>query len=402
MNTNALYAAIEQDNTDSTLKITFSRQPEEQVCVEFPLKQHDDFSPDDWTFPPDGVPISIVSAESQHDWLNSQLTGQKIKPGSFVRAIQELDYLASCLASFSSVDLLRFQAAAGHPGIQTIPDLVTASGNLNHYTFIPTKDSRELGEYVVRQELAHYPEDVIPLLDFEKVGNKFESSHCLYSLPQGYVMRDDRHLTYQYNGWDLPKLPGNAVFRITLNDDAGHPVTYSLPTSKNEIQQIQAQMPTDSISALDIKMDQELKEVLPDQGTLEELNELAGVINSMNSHDYRTALAAMEVERPKTLATAITYARSAHWYELLPHEVDCPEEYAHHVLNDSAREIYIEDEITPFVDYKKYGEYKMIADGVRDTNQGWLIRIGDPFLPEMAVRPEQQPETQNDLSMGGM
>ena len=81
--------------------------------------------------------------------------------------------------------------------------------------------------------------------------------------------------------------------------------------------------------------------------------------------------------------------------------MDHAEEYAHHVLNDPENRFFIEDEIVDFIDYERYGRYKMEEDGVRETGQGWLIRPDDPFPPELEQRlePEQQPEPYMEPTM---
>ena len=126
------------------------------------------------------------------------------------------------------------------------------------------------------------------------------------------------------------------------------------------------------------------------------LNKLAKKIKDLLPNDGMVTklLAALEAEMPEELCNTVDITEDLDRYELIPASVINATDYAHHVLFESGRyDIFVDDEISSFVDYEKYGNYKMIEDGVKQTAFGMIRRIDEPF---------QEQEQGFTQKMGGM
>lgn len=337
----------------------------------------------------------ILEAGSPIPALSQLLTGQPVSS----QTMQELHYIGSCLDSFTEEEEIRFRAAVNQPDVRTIPDIVTASCNLDRYIALDTTDAEELGHRLVKTGIRSFPNDVIPYLDYRRLGEECMADGIAYAAEGILLIHDGKPDTWRYNGRDLPDMPGGVVFRVTLISPKGNEFWLALPADDDMQQKAWESLGAeylDDCHLTNVKAHGELEQVLPAIGYFSDLNRVAQEIKEMSRQEYHTYLAAMEVERPHDYSDAVDIALDIDRYKLMPSDVDYPEAYARHVLDDPDNEFYIEEEIADFIDYERYGKYKMEEDGVRETEQGWIIRKDSPFPPEARQEMNLEP------TMGGM
>lgn len=196
-----------------------------------------------------------------------------------------------------------------------------------------------------------------------------------------------------YDGITLPDVNADRDYIFNLKlisqysfDRLEDPYTLKLPTSDIALREARDQLRVkhfDECEVADFDCPiANLSDRLHMDGDIYSLNKLAQKIKDIlpNEGMVKKFLAALEAEIPEDLCNTLDIAEDLDRYELIPVSVINATDYAHHVLFESGRyDIFVDDEINSFVDYEKYGNYKIIEDGVKQTAFGMIRRIDEPF-----------------------
>jgi hypothetical protein len=322
--------------------------------------------------------------------------------------MKELDFIARRIGGLTDSEAALLSGALDIEPTNTLADIINLTYNLDGYELYPyVSTANELGRYLVESGEMQIHESALPYIDYEKVATEFEANNSGTYTNSGYVVKTGEGVNQIYDGITLPDVNAGKeyIFRLRLMsqfcfDTMEDPYNLTLPTTDAALREARDQLRVKHFDECEIEdcdcPIKGLSNMLPLDGDVHSLNRLAQIVKDVqhNEATITKLLAALEAEKPEEMSAVLEIAENFDRYELIPSTVHSVMDYAHYVLFESGRyDIYIDDEINSFVDYKKYGDYKMKEDGVRQTAFGMIRRIDEPF---------QEQEQSLTQQMGGM
>ena len=307
----------------------------------------------------------------------------------YENSLEKMNLLAHRVAVMGETDLRKFAGALDIESINSIDDIQRVADSLGDYELFPDVSSdRELGVYLVESGDVEIPRDMIPYIDYARVGAEYYANNsCAYG--------DNCLVTKKYETG-----PQRAViFDLKVTSDyyqstSKPPVRITLPAPPVKLTDIARQL---GIMGGDINgcrivertcPKDILRDLVPETADVSSLNGLAIEIESLTDKQLYKLCAVLEAERPDTAARAMEIAFGLDDYEVVKSAAH-PADYGYHVLcesNHEERDIEVVEEIKDFVDFEKYGEWRMEEDGVRQTGFGMVRRISEPFEPEERMK----------------
>lgn len=330
----------------------------------------------------------IGAATSPLEGLKTHLEGMTLQPGQGIRELEFLDQHTDCM---TEKEKSIFQAALEIEKPRSVMEIVNLSCNLDKFVLYEGVSSHEeLGRRVLGNE--EMPEKVALYLDYGAAGEKYAGSHAGCFTDLGYVARTGEALEPLYDGKYLPE-PGydrSCVIKAWLSSPyyaAGNYRHYpvSLPASDDRLALAEEKLGWRKLEEYKVAYIscpvRELESCLPFSRDVREMNAFAGLLaerNILGDAGTREKLfAALEAAVPENMAQAMEVAAGLEQYEVLPEDIRTAEDYADYYLEEA--QIYIDDEIQPFLDYGKLGEFRMRKDGVVQTEYGLVLRRDRPI-----------------------
>ena len=330
----------------------------------------------------------IGAATSPLEGLKTHLEGMTLQPGQGIRELEFLDRNTDCM---TEKEKSIFQAALEIEKPRSVMEIVNLSCNLDKFVLYEGVSSHEeLGRRVLGNE--EMPEKVALYLDYGAAGEKYAGSHAGCFTDLGYVVRTGEALEPLYDGKYLPE-PGydrSCVIKAWLSSPyyaAGNYWHYpvSLPASDDRLALAEEKLGWRKLEEYKVAYIscpvRELESCLPFSRDVREMNAFAGLLaerNILGDAGTREKLfAALEAAVPENMAQAMKVAAGLEQYEVLPEDIRTAEDYADYYLEEA--QIYIDDEVQPFLDYGKLGEFRMRKDGVVQTEYGLVLRRDRPI-----------------------
>ena len=330
----------------------------------------------------------IGAATSPLEGLKTHLEGMTLQPGQGIRELEFLDRHTDCMTEREKGI---FQAALEIEKPRSVMEIVNLSCNLDKFALYEGVSSHEeLGRRVLGNE--EMPEKVALYLDYGAAGEKYAGSHAGCFTDLGYVARTGEALEPLYDGKYLPE-PGydrSCVIKAWLSSPyyaAGNYRHYpvSLPASDDRLALAEEKLGWRKLEEYKVAYIscpvRELESCLPFSRDVREMNAFAGLLaerNILGDAGTREKLfAALEAAVPENMAQAMEVAAGLEQYEVLPEDIRTAEDYADYYLEEA--QIYIDDEVQPFLDYGKLGEFRMRKDGVVQTEYGLVLRRDRPI-----------------------
>ena len=330
----------------------------------------------------------IGAATSPLEGLKTHLEGMTLQPGQGIRELEFLDRHTDCM---TEKEKSIFQAALEIEKPRSVMEIVNLSCNLDKFVFYEGVSSHEeLGRRVLGNE--EMPEKVALYLDYGAAGEKYAGSHAGCFTDLGYVARTGEALEPLYDGKYLPE-PGydrSCVIKAWLSSPyyaAGNYRHYpvSLPASDDRLALAEEKLGWRKLEEYKVAYIscpvRELESCLPFSRDVREMNAFAGLLaerNILGDAGTREKLfAALEALVPENMVQAMEVAAGLEQYEVLPEDIRTAVDYAYYYLEDA--QIYIDDEVQPFLDYGKLGEFRMRKEGVVQTEYGLVLRRDRPI-----------------------
>lgn len=330
----------------------------------------------------------IGAATSPLEGLKTHLEGMTLQPGQGIRELEFLDQHTDCM---TEKEKSIFQAALEIEKPRSVMEIVNLSCNLDKFVLYEGVSSHEeLGRRVLGNE--EMPEKVALYLDYGAAGEKYAGSHAGCFTDLGYVVRTGEALEPLYDGKYLPE-PGydrSCVIKAWLSSPyyaAGNYRHYpvSLPASDDRLALAEEKLGWRKLEEYKVAYIscpvRELESCLPFSRDVREMNAFAGLLaerNILGDAGTREKLfAALEAAVPENMAQAMEVAAGLEQYEVLSEDIRTAVDYAYYYLEDA--QIYIDDEVQPFLDYGKLGEYRMRKEGVVQTEYGLVLRRDRPI-----------------------
>lgn len=330
----------------------------------------------------------IGAIESPLEGLKTCLEGMTLRPG---QGIRELEFLDWRMEGMTEKEQAIFQAALEIEEPHSVMEIVNLSCNLDKFVLYDGVSSHEeLGKRVLENE--EMSRKVALYLDYKAAGEKYAESHAGCFTQLGYVMRTGKALEPLYDGEHLPD-PGydkSCVIQVWLHSPyyaAGHSRFYpvSLPASEERLALAEKNLGEKSLDACEIISIRcpvsELESFLPFSRDIREMNAFAGMLAEKgileDAGTREKLFAVLEAEVPENMAEAMEIAAGLERYTILPEDIRTADDYADYFLEEA--QIYIDEEVQPFLDYKRLGECQMRKDGVVQTEHGLVRREDIPM-----------------------
>ena len=330
----------------------------------------------------------IGAVESRMEGLKTHLEGMTLQPEQGIRELEFLDQHTDCMTEREKGIL---QAALEIEKPRSVMEIVNLSCNLDKFVLYDgISGHEELGRHVLGSE--EMSEKVALYLDYGAAGEKYAGSHAGCFTDLGYAARTGEALEPLYDGKFLPQ-PGydkSCVIQAWLYSPyyaAGHYRNYpvSLPASDDRLALAEEKLGWRKLDEHEVAYIScpvsELESCLPFSRDIMEMNAFAGLLAERNilgdAGTKEKLFAALEAEVPGNMAEAMEIAAGLERYTILPEDIRTADDYADYFLEEA--QIYIDEEVQPFLDYKRLGECKMRKDGVVQTEHGLVRREDIPM-----------------------
>lgn len=305
--------------------------------------------------------------------------------------ISRMNLLAEKTAVMSELELQKFSGALDIESIGSIEDIQGIADSLDDYELLPgVTDERGLGFYLVEQGRVKIPESALRYVDYSIVGAEYMSNNSCAYTDGGLVVRKDDAGQSRTVIFDL---------RVTspFNNCRGNPpIRLTLPAAEEKLGAVAERLGLfgNDISGGIITESKcpiaYLDELLPNEPDIGTLNSLAEEIAKLSQNDGQLIklCAVLEAERPDAIGRALEVTRNLGDYRRLNGSITNAADYGYHVLYESdleAQGIEFQEEVKDFIDFQKYGEWRMEEDSVRQTDFGMVRRISEPFELESGM-----------------
>ena len=334
------------------------------------------------------------------------LEGRKIN-------VDELDYLAKRLDSFTDGELAQFQGMAVKMGLNDMTDLINLTFCCQEATVITDfSDLEQIGrEHYMNLHGGCASMEELEQLDGEETARLLISENEGTVTPYGVVYDNGMQLSQGYQGRNFPAyLYEDSLLAVTLrpihadaNDSQA--VWLYLPTSELQIERMLCRdgMESADFARLEIQennlpaaiqtvCDLELESVF-------DLNAMCAAISTLTQADRLKLDAAAGFAKPESAAEICRLAKNLNLFDFVPN-VHTPEEYGRYMIQDSGQFSYDSD-LDEFYDYGKYGRRCMERNQGMFTERGYIAYQGTLPLEElMRADPVEQYQREQDESIG--
>ena len=324
--------------------------------------------------------------------------------------MDELDYLAKRLDSFTDREMAQFQSMAVRLGLFEMTDLINLTFCCQQATVIT--DFSDL-EAIGRNHFMNQNGGCISHEQLEKLDARSEALKLILNEPgtvtlYGVVYDNGMKLEQLYDGRHLPSYHYDAVLlTVALTareepEDTGNITWIYLPASKEQIDRAllrsgvadlenmcfrfgDSEFPSEIDAALDFR-----------QESIYDLNDLAWAVDRLSPEDCKKLDAVVEMAEPEHASQIRHLAENLDQFEFVPN-VHTPAEYGRYMIQESGHFEYDEN-LEGFYDYEKYGLQRMEQESGMFTDQGYISYHGTMSLEELMM---EDPSEQG-FQMGGM
>ena len=309
--------------------------------------------------------------------------------------IERMNLLAQSISVMNAFDQLKFSSAMDIEAINGIEDIQQTADNIDDYELFPdVTTEKELGVYLVESGDVDIHASALPYLDYAMIGAEYYANHsCSYGNNCLVVKKDSTETNRA------------VIFELKLTSDyymkkGAPPIRLTLPASPEKLNAVaeRLRLPESRIDKCKIADFKSpipcLQELLRNERQVTQLNNLAIEVEWLSRCDknlFPKFQAVLEIEQPDTADRMQRIARELDDYELI--NAKTPADYGYHVLYKSdleKRDIEFRAEVEPFIDFQKYGQWRMEQDGVRQTDFGMMHQISEPFEPQETMRMQMQ------------
>ena len=326
--------------------------------------------------------------------------------------LDELDYLAKRLDSFSSGELAQFQALAEKWELRDMTDLINLSFCCQEATVIT--DFSDL-ETVGRSHYLNIHGGCASVQELEELDARETALLLIDSeagtvTPYGVVYDNGAKLEPVYDGQHLPCFTyAPAVLTVALRsrlepDDTPRVTWLYLPTDEEQLHRALLRSgiadPEDFHFRLEDSVFPAGVEAVLELESIYELNRLAQAVDRL-SWDQRMKLGAVAaMAGPVNTRQLRQLVENLDQFVFAP-GVRSPEEYGRYLIRDTGQFAY-DPNLDEFYDYEKYGLQRMAQETGCFTEQGYLSCPGEQSLEELLWEGiEGQKPAEPEMRMGG-
>lgn len=286
----------------------------------------------------------------------------------------------------------------------TIKEVINLAYNLDCYEYHPyVKNDFTLGSMALENNLldtiSGLSEDVLELLDLEKVGQEMRRCDMGTFTKDGYILPNRKAHQELYDGIHLPEIPDMpkgviSVQLVSADKEQEDGVWLELPASKDDMKNVLKQLGENSFDNCLIKesVSSAFPYELAGDEDIQKLNTLAQKIQEFPDQKMLAKFkAVLELELCNDIDFALDVTENLDCYDY-DSEIRSPAAYAEYLFKEAGFDT--NDYAFSMFDFRGYGERVMEKAGHIQTNYGVISRNETAFIPNYS-------KTQG-MQMGGM
>jgi len=106
--------------------------------------------------------------------------------------LKKMNHIAEIIEGLNNDKCCIFEGALNIEAVNNLDDIINIGETLDQYIVIPGYTAYDLGAFLVQSDVVHFDENVIPYLDYSRIGTEFDSNHKGAYTSCGYAVRRDR------------------------------------------------------------------------------------------------------------------------------------------------------------------------------------------------------------------
>lgn len=324
--------------------------------------------------------------------------------------VDELDYLAKRLDSFSTGEAREFEAMACKLGITHIKDFINLTFCCQQATVIA--DFSDL-EKVGRDHCMTVNGGTMPVEEYQKIDGRAEALNLIrkeqgYVTPYGVVYDNGMKLTQDYNGRQFPPyFYDSCLLAIGIRPNVQthrnqNPEYLYLPASDYQLERALLRSGAASWEETEswIEMDLlpgSLSDALHiDIESIHDLNEMCRSTKNFDQAAWTKLDAVVQMAEPESASQIRQLAENLDQFDFVP-DVHSVEEYGRYMIQESGRFEY-DPNLDSFYDYSGYGVRRVEAENGKFVADGYVAYHGTLTLEELMM----EDPTEQSLQMGGL
>ncbi len=324
--------------------------------------------------------------------------------------LDELNFLARRLDSFTEEEIEQFFAATEHENAQSLKNMINLTYNLDKFTLIKNVgDMTKVGrDYTLNTE-GCVPADSRYDAKYAEIGRKLLASGRGVFTERGLLFVEDKPIEEVYDG---KTFPGFAYQSFIVNVDVEYKGRYEslfLPESQLAIDKAVRRLGAESIDDCDLSSEYgnpnfsrfsvRFEEILDNEG-IDALNELAYELNTydIDTEKLDAAMEMTDVKSSKNIITLINHLDEFEWLNDISYG-DYEGIGRYFVDNDYYDEYEISDELCDYFDFAEFGAHMADEKSGQFVNGGFIFCDGEDGFDSFMDKFEDE---SSSMTMGGM
>lgn len=324
--------------------------------------------------------------------------------------LDELNFLARRLDSFTEEEIEQFFAATEHENAQSLKNMINLTYNLDKFTLIKNVgDMTKVGrDYTLNTE-GCVPADSRYDAKYAEIGRKLLASGRGVFTERGLLFVEDKPIEEVYDG---KTFPGFAYQSFIVNVDVEYKGRYEslfLPESQLAIDKAVRRLGAESIEDCDLSSEYgnpnfsrfsvRFEEILDNEG-IDALNELAYELNTydIDTEKLDAAMEMTDVKSSKNIITLINHLDEFEWLNDISYG-DYEGVGRFFVESDYYDEYKISDELCDYFDFAEFGAHMADEKSGQFVNGGFIFCDVEDGLDSIMDKLEDE---SSSMTMGGM
>ena len=324
--------------------------------------------------------------------------------------LDELNFLARRLDSFTEEEIEQFFAATEHENAQSLKNMINLTYNLDKFTLIKNVgDMTKVGrDYTLNTE-GCVPADSRYDAKYAEIGRKLLASGRGVFTERGLLFVEDKPIEEVYDG---KTFPGFAYQSFIVNVDVEYKGRYEslfLPESQLAIDKAVRRLGAESIDDCDLSSEYgnpnfsrfsvRFEEILDNEG-IDALNELAYELNTydIDTEKLDAAMEMTDVKSSKNIITLINHLDEFEWLNDISYG-DYEGVGRFFVESDYYDEYEISDELCDYFDFAEFGTHMADEKSGQFVNGGFIFCDVEDGLDSIMDKLEDE---SSSMTMGGM
>ena len=324
--------------------------------------------------------------------------------------LDELNFLARRLDSFTEEEIEQFFATTEHENAQSLKNMINLTYNLDKFTLIKNVgDMTKVGrDYTLNTE-GCVPADSRYDVKYAEIGRKLLASGRGVFTERGLLFVEDKPIEEVYDG---KTFPGFAYQSFIVNVDVEYKGRYEslfLPESQLAIDKAVRRLGAESIDDCDLSSEYgnpnfsrfsvRFEEILDNEG-IDALNELAYELNTydIDTEKLDAAMEMTDVKSSKNIITLINHLDEFEWLNDISYG-DYEGVGRFFVESDYYDEYEISDELCDYFDFAEFGAHMADEKSGQFVNGGFIFCDVEDGLDSIMDKLEDE---SSSMTMGGM